>query len=404
MQYQQELEKLQSEEETRYSFDLSADLKMTQMDEPNSEEQNRPSTCGREKESHISINQNTPDLFSLQMDEPNSEEQNKPSTRGREKEAEKHKAQNSNANRDQNKAVSIQRPKRGDQSHHNLSQSPPNQAQNHQNRGHNLRLDSALVFLTTALVGKDLQRVKKILEVLNGHFVTDWHPSVTHIITKNVSDVKGEYRTSRTLKFLKGVLQGKWIVTEEWVDACLKEKRHVPENLYEVLGDDCSINGGAKRARETLKKGGLPLFSSCRVFFLGPFSSPSKEELETLVEIGGGKVLKSISVPETLNIESSEKIILVSDVRGRAERKKLTERYGLRPVTKEWVLDSIASFTVRSLDGYDENDDEDEGEENEDEEEEETQDRREMHNLRNGKEKRHTKNYGYRNDGNRNKK
>ena len=46
------------------------------------------------------------------------------------------------------------------------------------------------------------------------------------------------------MKFILGVLNGRWVVHTSWVEACLAAGRPVPEAEHEVAGDSTGKLGG----------------------------------------------------------------------------------------------------------------------------------------------------------------
>ncbi|CAI9089704.1 OLC1v1024324C1 [Oldenlandia corymbosa var. corymbosa] len=70
--------------------------------------------------------------------------------------------------------------------------------------------------------------------------IKNWDPSVTHVVA--ATDDNGACK--RTLKFLMGVLEGKWILNIEWVGACIKSMKLVDEQPYEVKVDAHGIKDG----------------------------------------------------------------------------------------------------------------------------------------------------------------
>ncbi|KAL7750832.1 28S ribosomal protein S10, mitochondrial [Sorochytrium milnesiophthora] len=64
-------------------------------------------------------------------------------------------------------------------------------------------------------------------------FTDDLQDNLTHVIV-----VEDENKcTVRTKKYIAGCVRGLWIVSIEWLRACVAAKQLVPEEAYEVLGD-----------------------------------------------------------------------------------------------------------------------------------------------------------------------
>ncbi|KAG5414554.1 hypothetical protein IGI04_002121 [Brassica rapa subsp. trilocularis] len=60
-----------------------------------------------------------------------------------------------------------------------------------------------------------------------------WEPRVTHVIAS--TNENGACK--RTLKFMMGILEGKWILSIDWIKACMKDREYVSEELYEISID-----------------------------------------------------------------------------------------------------------------------------------------------------------------------
>ena len=101
-----------------------------------------------------------------------------------------------------------------------------------------------------------------------GARVTDtWTPAVTHV----VCHTNENRQAKRTHKYLQGVLGGNWIVTSDWVTACLQQGGAAAEEGYEVPGDTAGCVGGPSRGRQRATKGGKELLAGCHVFLAGGF-------------------------------------------------------------------------------------------------------------------------------------
>lgn len=104
---------------------------------------------------------------------------------------------------------------------------------------------------------------------------------------------------------LQGILAGCWIVSTDWVTACLQAGGQLlPEEQYEVQGHDgnsssgCGSNGsssggkalpGPAKGRQHKAEGREPLLSGWQVFVLG--SGAVKESCTGLVKAAGGSVV-----------------------------------------------------------------------------------------------------------------
>jgi BRCA1-associated RING domain protein 1 len=97
----------------------------------------------------------------------------------------------------------------------------------------------------------------------------------THVVIGN--------ECKRTVKVLKGILCGSWIVKSSWVQDSLKSRRWLPEEGYEVS----EAFPGAKLSRED--PSGPLLFEGKKFALLGKVT-PAEGEMTSLLEMAGAKV------------------------------------------------------------------------------------------------------------------
>lgn len=153
----------------------------------------------------------------------------------------------------------------------------------------------SFVFLTTGL-NEDEREISKSsynkIGPIKAKLRKEYSNEVTHII----SGCNQEGLCLRTVKYLRGLLDGKLIVTYDWFLASLSANEFVPEDPYliqgdEVMGRACSIVAKSIAAR---RRGDPPLFSGVSFYLTGVFrppSTPSKKDLADLIAAGGGTLL-----------------------------------------------------------------------------------------------------------------
>ncbi|XP_022240476.1 BRCA1-associated RING domain protein 1-like isoform X2 [Limulus polyphemus] len=220
-----------------------------------------------------------------------------------------------------------------------------------------------LVLLGTGLNNIQKTQLQKCASLLKGSLASNFSSDVSHIV---VACNKNGY-CQRTLKYLHGVLTGKWIVTFQWVEVCLEDKQRVAEEGFEVPGTTNQPNSnGATRGRLNKQKQLPSLFVGCHFYFHGNFVSPCppKEDLIALVKEGGGVVLTREPRPEVLEMEkptvpyhaapssdlSSVSYFIVS------QNTTTGYRYNLKSplichVSCFWLLDCIGAFEILGVDG-----------------------------------------------------
>uniref|UniRef100_A0A6N2M806 BRCT domain-containing protein n=1 Tax=Salix viminalis TaxID=40686 RepID=A0A6N2M806_SALVM len=158
----------------------------------------------------------------------------------------------------------------------------------------------------------------------------------------------------RTLKVLKGILKGTWIVNIEWVKACIKSMKLVEEMRYEITADVHGIRDGPRNWKtKSPEQDFIPSY---------------KGYIQDLLVTGGGTILhrKPISgVQETLLLDSKPPTFIiysleVPDKCGPSKKKMILTRRqsaaealasstGAKAVSNKWVLNSIAACKLQSL-------------------------------------------------------
>eukprot|EP00124_Ichthyophonus_hoferi_P004528 Ihof_evm5s511 gene=Ihof_evmTU5s511 len=137
------------------------------------------------------------------------------------------------------------------------------------------------VILLTGLCGKQKEQVMAWAGIMGALVVTKMDSSVTHL----VAEATASGLAKRTSKYLAGVLMGKWIVTYEWMKACVTAGRWVGEVPYIVKGDAHGLDAPLK-AVQSLSANNAPLFHDCCFVFRGDFVTHPLNELRRLVRLG----------------------------------------------------------------------------------------------------------------------
>ncbi|KAI8516053.1 Breast cancer 1, early onset [Branchiostoma belcheri] len=204
---------------------------------------------------------------------------------------------------------------------------------------------ASMTFVTTGLSKEETRAVHELAKKTGSRVKQTFDNSTTHVITRTDVDLF----CSRTLKFFLGIAGRKWIVSFQWISACLEEGKHVPEEPFEVRGDLVhGCHGGPRQARNN--KGKL-LLSNYEICIYGKFTALTRDDLQFMVELCGGTVIK-----EPHMFPHDKKPLIVSQV----DANQLTEedynafyrRYGVLSVTRDWILDSVSSYQVQPISRY----------------------------------------------------
>ncbi|KAL2486324.1 BRCA1-associated RING domain protein 1 [Abeliophyllum distichum] len=146
-----------------------------------------------------------------------------------------------------------------------------------------------LVLCGSALSSKEKHLLVKFATMCGATVSKSWSPNVTHVIA--ATDAKGA--CSRTLKVLMAILNGRWILTVDWVKACMEANHSVNEEPYEVNLDNHGCCDGPKNGRLKASTNAPKLFDGFKFYFSGDFVPPYKNDLLDLVTVGGGTVVES---------------------------------------------------------------------------------------------------------------
>ncbi|OIW05065.1 hypothetical protein TanjilG_02772, partial [Lupinus angustifolius] len=189
-----------------------------------------------------------------------------------------------------------------------------------------------------------------------------WTPSVTHVIA--ATDENGA--CSRTRKVLMAILNGQWILKMDWLKACMEGTNMVEEEPYEIILDNQGCHGGPKTGRLRALANEPKLFSDFKFYFSGDYVTTYKEDLEDLVEVGGGTVLRSKEELEAKRHEcvaAPWKLLIVYNIdpplgcklgeevsilwQRLNDAQDLAANTGYQIIGHTWILESIASCNLQ---------------------------------------------------------
>ncbi|KAL6953262.1 non-specific serine,threonine protein kinase, partial [Sarracenia purpurea var. burkii] len=189
-----------------------------------------------------------------------------------------------------------------------------------------------------------------------------WKPNVTHVIA--ATDEKGA--CSRTLKLLKAILNGRWILKIDWIKACMEAMHPIDEEPYEVSLDNHGCCDGPKSGRLRSLDNAPKLFHGFNFYFIGDFIPIYQEELVKLVIIAGGTVIGNkeglfkqnhddAQATRTLVVYNNDPAqwCKIEDEEGCVVEPKrlkaaedLANEIGSQAIGHTWLLESIAASKV----------------------------------------------------------
>ncbi|KAH8555257.1 hypothetical protein BGW37DRAFT_476442 [Umbelopsis sp. PMI_123] len=186
------------------------------------------------------------------------------------------------------------------------------------------------VVLGTHLPHSFSNEFKSIVQGLNGRIVDEFSQEVTHIVTT----VDEKKLARRTLKYLQGIMCGKWIIDKAWLEKSKLAGKFIPENEYEVDGDEASDRSSIPRIARQAKISKEPgLFHNLEVAFLGSFHGPSKSDLISLIRYGGGIVWETTD-------DLPKNVVMIYDIRDNNVPHENCDKVK----NAAWILDSISCY------------------------------------------------------------
>ncbi|KAM0822445.1 hypothetical protein ACQ4PT_071484 [Festuca glaucescens] len=217
------------------------------------------------------------------------------------------------------------------------------------------------VLCCSALSAAEKGVVSEFAKLASLPISTSWSPSVTHVIAS--TDLSGACK--RTLKFLMAILNGKWIVSIDWVKACMDHMEPVDETKFEVTTDVHGVTGGPRLGRQRVIKKQPKLFDGMRFYLHGDYTKSYRGFLQDLVIVAGGTVLhrKPVSRDQQKLLDDSSPVIVVYSLENQENVKfdadqccrqaddaqALACASGGKAATSAWIIDSVAACNLQPL-------------------------------------------------------
>ncbi|XP_052179394.1 protein BREAST CANCER SUSCEPTIBILITY 1 homolog isoform X2 [Diospyros lotus] len=225
-----------------------------------------------------------------------------------------------------------------------------------------------LILCCSALTSEEKEIVSKFERLSGVMVLKNWNSRVTHVVAS--TDENGACR--RTLKILMGILEGKWILSIEWIKVCMKAMEPVNEQPYEIALDIHGIRDGPRLGRLRVLNKQPNLFEKCEFYFTGEFAPSYKGYLHDLIIAAGGAVLQRKPISSVQEFASSGKktsstfIIFSLELPDKCDPDQKNSILKLRRLDAEalasstratvasnsWILDSIAACKLQNLAEY----------------------------------------------------
>ncbi|CAN0362858.1 unnamed protein product [Lampetra fluviatilis] len=203
-----------------------------------------------------------------------------------------------------------------------------------------------LCLVASGLSKQDALVVKQFVHKTGGSFQSHFSPETTHVLMQT----GGSLVCERTLKYFLGNAGHCWVLTFSWVEECLRQGCVVDEVPFEIQGD--VVNGREHLGPRRSRLATLKLLREYEICCYGAFKDMTKAELECLVQMSGAVLVKD---PSAFSFHPNFVPLLVMQPDANAASMDFTalhRLYSAQIVTREWVLDCIATHRVRLLDTY----------------------------------------------------
>ncbi|CAH8389506.1 unnamed protein product [Eruca vesicaria subsp. sativa] len=212
-------------------------------------------------------------------------------------------------------------------------------------------LPKKMVLCCSGLTEEEKSVISEFAELSGVTISTKWEPRVTHVIAS--TNENGACK--RTLKFMMGILEGKWILSIDWIKACMKNREYVSEEPYEVSIDVHGTRQGPYTGRQRALNKKPKLFEGLKFYMKGDFEVAYKGYLQDMIVAAGGTILRrrpisneddEASTIVVFNVEPSKKKTLTER---RSDAEALARSVNARAASSSWVLDSIAGCQILDL-------------------------------------------------------
>ncbi|PSR89781.1 BRCA1-associated RING domain protein [Actinidia chinensis var. chinensis] len=216
------------------------------------------------------------------------------------------------------------------------------------------------IFCGSALSADEKYLLVKFASICGATVSKFWKPNVTHVIAS--TDAKGA--CCRTLKVLKAILNGRWILKTDWIKACMEALHSVDEEPYEVGLDNHGCRDGPKTGRLRALDNAPKLFNGLSFYVSGDFESAYKEDLLDLIITAGGIVIEdkeqlfaqshdALATPSvTLVVYNNDcKLEIGGSIvsKRRVVAENLADEIGSEVIAHTWLLESIAACELQPL-------------------------------------------------------
>ncbi len=156
------------------------------------------------------------------------------------------------------------------------------------------------------------KQFRQVLRAAGGSYAREFSTAVTHVVMPCDA---ARNTARRTLKFLQGVAQGAFTVSDAWIDACNSAEALVDAELFEVRGfDDFLPILGPHRSRFACARGDPRLLTGYKFFHVAERRGDqllARADLAGLVHLMGGEMLPSMEAAAAVALRDPNHVFVL---------------------------------------------------------------------------------------------
>ncbi|XP_011503023.1 PREDICTED: uncharacterized protein LOC105366316 [Ceratosolen solmsi marchali] len=184
-------------------------------------------------------------------------------------------------------------------------------------RKENFYKNQKIIIVVTGLSKEERDLVRSAIKTLgSASLEINVTSRTTHVISSGV----------RTINMLKGIIRGCWLLSFEWALKSLENEQWLDPSPFEMIHFAKTVQEN-RRDRQLFGKAYVPeLFVTCGMIYIENGTSPPTSSLKELIKIAGGRITEDLNRADII--------------------------IGLEGLREIWILDSITTGEVQSLEQY----------------------------------------------------
>ncbi|XP_014363587.2 breast cancer type 1 susceptibility protein homolog [Papilio machaon] len=190
----------------------------------------------------------------------------------------------------------------------------------------------------SCLIPKQTIKLRQLCRDKGWRFVEEYTDDVTHLVI----EVDEENKCKRSLKYMRALAAGKWIIGFAWVEKCIQTGTIIPEEGFECL--DMTGEPGPRRSRLARRK----LFSDISFYCMPPINMLDHHMLKEILVSAGGTLVHEMS--EVRVADGAPGLVLAEPEHTQDSKYEyLAMDLGIVPVHCEWALNCLGHYALAPL-------------------------------------------------------